>query len=463
MTTPYDGEQLESEPDQFEEYEEELTEEQKGQLIEGVKKVEEILGDIDGISKEVIEDTLWYYYFDVDQTVNYLREKYKRDSDTSTSRSQDGLNSASASSIKLGLNSLSKVHSPTLTKETLSSKDTPLVDTQTNSLIKPNALSKQSIGKSTESSSKLTLGDITSRLSLASNSISSTTNKSISTSILGSGKPLAPLSSSTLSKSSLNQDRYSAKSNSTFNISNQIGINPNVKALSPLPSSLSKNKVNGLTGLQSLQRPLSTGSKHNGPISLSDLSGKISRDGNKDHTHTNIITSALSALSNLSLSNEESSKKSQLKSNLSKAEPVKLQSSSRLSLLSPLVKSEQASKTEKKPSNIPHINNRDLPSTYMLPNPPDQPSPAPVTPLDTPLQNSNLIAPPSVFAISVFERLDQDLAELQPNEKDHKFFYSMQSELLPRSVTPFKFNSPSPDDTILAAQAHRSGGKLEAR
>ena len=40
------------------------------QLRQATAKVKSIIGET--IDEATIKDTLWYYYFDVDQTVNYL-------------------------------------------------------------------------------------------------------------------------------------------------------------------------------------------------------------------------------------------------------------------------------------------------------------------------------------------------------------------------------------------------------
>jgi hypothetical protein len=42
-------------------------------MRDGLRRTREVLGnDIPGLTDKVIEDTLWNYYFDVPQTVNYI-------------------------------------------------------------------------------------------------------------------------------------------------------------------------------------------------------------------------------------------------------------------------------------------------------------------------------------------------------------------------------------------------------
>jgi hypothetical protein len=45
----------------------------QGHLKEGLRRAREIFGsDIPGLTDTEIEDSLWYYYFDVSKTVNYI-------------------------------------------------------------------------------------------------------------------------------------------------------------------------------------------------------------------------------------------------------------------------------------------------------------------------------------------------------------------------------------------------------
>lgn len=46
------------------------------QLKEGLRKVRTVLGnDIPGLTDKGIQDSLWYYFFDVEKTVNYILSK----------------------------------------------------------------------------------------------------------------------------------------------------------------------------------------------------------------------------------------------------------------------------------------------------------------------------------------------------------------------------------------------------
>jgi hypothetical protein len=41
-----------------------------------LKEVRQILGDTPGIKDSEIKETLWYYYFDVEQTISWLLSNY---------------------------------------------------------------------------------------------------------------------------------------------------------------------------------------------------------------------------------------------------------------------------------------------------------------------------------------------------------------------------------------------------
>lgn len=48
------------------------------QLQDGVRQVREVLGtDIPGLTDPNIEESLWYYYFDVTKTVNYILSAFQ--------------------------------------------------------------------------------------------------------------------------------------------------------------------------------------------------------------------------------------------------------------------------------------------------------------------------------------------------------------------------------------------------
>ncbi|RHZ72463.1 hypothetical protein Glove_242g84 [Diversispora epigaea] len=52
-----------------------MTEVQKVQMKEGMKEVKSIIGQLDDINDEEIENTLWNYYFDVEKTISLLLDK----------------------------------------------------------------------------------------------------------------------------------------------------------------------------------------------------------------------------------------------------------------------------------------------------------------------------------------------------------------------------------------------------
>lgn len=52
-----------------------MSPEEQEQMKARVAVVYNALGDQSGFSKEKIEETLWYYYFDVDKSLAYLQSK----------------------------------------------------------------------------------------------------------------------------------------------------------------------------------------------------------------------------------------------------------------------------------------------------------------------------------------------------------------------------------------------------
>jgi hypothetical protein len=62
----------------------------EAQLKAGVKQVRATLGDAINVSDETIRETLWYYYFHVDQTITYLLGTWKRDVYTRRCRAREG-------------------------------------------------------------------------------------------------------------------------------------------------------------------------------------------------------------------------------------------------------------------------------------------------------------------------------------------------------------------------------------
>lgn len=50
----------------------ELSEDDRAAMDEGVAHVYSVIGDDTSISLQTIQDTLWYYYFDKEETVNFL-------------------------------------------------------------------------------------------------------------------------------------------------------------------------------------------------------------------------------------------------------------------------------------------------------------------------------------------------------------------------------------------------------
>ncbi|KAK6537314.1 Hsp70 suppressor, GTPase facilitates ribosomal subunit dissociation [Orbilia ellipsospora] len=64
----YDGED-----DYFEEEEEGMSPADKARMADGLRQVREVVGDdVPALTDEKIEETLWYYYFDVPKTITYL-------------------------------------------------------------------------------------------------------------------------------------------------------------------------------------------------------------------------------------------------------------------------------------------------------------------------------------------------------------------------------------------------------
>ncbi|EPS41099.1 hypothetical protein H072_4950 [Dactylellina haptotyla CBS 200.50] len=64
----YDGEE-----DYYEEEDQGMSPEDKAKMVDGLRRVREVLGDdVPSLTNERIEETLWYYYFDVEKSITYL-------------------------------------------------------------------------------------------------------------------------------------------------------------------------------------------------------------------------------------------------------------------------------------------------------------------------------------------------------------------------------------------------------
>lgn len=49
-----------------------MTEEDRAAMDDGVAHVYSVIGDDTSISLQTIQETLWYYYFDKEESVNFL-------------------------------------------------------------------------------------------------------------------------------------------------------------------------------------------------------------------------------------------------------------------------------------------------------------------------------------------------------------------------------------------------------
>ena len=58
--------------DEFDDGGEEMSEEDKQQMERATKKVRDVLGSDVMVSDKDIQDSLWYYFYDVEKTVNYI-------------------------------------------------------------------------------------------------------------------------------------------------------------------------------------------------------------------------------------------------------------------------------------------------------------------------------------------------------------------------------------------------------
>lgn len=50
----------------------EMTEDDRAAMDDGVAHVYSVIGDDTSVSLQTIQETLWYYYFDKEETVNFL-------------------------------------------------------------------------------------------------------------------------------------------------------------------------------------------------------------------------------------------------------------------------------------------------------------------------------------------------------------------------------------------------------
>jgi hypothetical protein len=49
-----------------------MTEDDRAAMDDGVAHVYSVIGDDTSVSLQTIQETLWYYYFDKEETVNFL-------------------------------------------------------------------------------------------------------------------------------------------------------------------------------------------------------------------------------------------------------------------------------------------------------------------------------------------------------------------------------------------------------
>ncbi|CAG8730886.1 17318_t:CDS:2, partial [Racocetra persica] len=66
----------------------EMTLKQKTQMEEGKIKVKSVIGQLEGVTDKDIEDTLWHYFFDTEQTINWLLDKVHKSQAKKQKRSQ---------------------------------------------------------------------------------------------------------------------------------------------------------------------------------------------------------------------------------------------------------------------------------------------------------------------------------------------------------------------------------------
>ncbi|KAI5787746.1 P-loop containing nucleoside triphosphate hydrolase protein [Pyronema domesticum] len=64
--------------DEDEEEQREMTAEERAQMKSGLKATRDVLGTVPGLTDAEIEESLYYYYFDVEKTINYLLNKYAK-------------------------------------------------------------------------------------------------------------------------------------------------------------------------------------------------------------------------------------------------------------------------------------------------------------------------------------------------------------------------------------------------
>lgn len=65
------------EADPYEDESEPITDEQREQLATGVARVQSVLDGVE-IPRAEIEETLWYYYFDVEKSIEYLLSQHSK-------------------------------------------------------------------------------------------------------------------------------------------------------------------------------------------------------------------------------------------------------------------------------------------------------------------------------------------------------------------------------------------------
>ncbi|CAG8580917.1 7997_t:CDS:10, partial [Dentiscutata heterogama] len=447
----------------------EMTLKHKKQMEEGKIKVKSVIGQVEGVTDKDIEDTLWYYYFDTEKTINWLLDKVHKAQSRKQKQSQKQAPSNNSQENKdpnINMNN-------SLLKDGYLCPTTPRTKTPIFRCSQPVI---DSLSKNSKIISCITLWDIWSGHNVNWRRLLNNTKSSVETPIfalnqncfargglLGGADSENPNSQTRLS--SIRSTSASLVSLSDLSSNSRSSVKQSQKSsLSALAAnslqkkdseSLTKSVLSSNSGQQSQGLSLSSLaqeslSRSTGRISLTKLVPSKSKT-----THSSQSTNLNTRISQKLISSDLNFSKTRLSTtspNLSDSTHPLEQSSSNLDSNASI--SFNSNHTEhsflkssfgSQPLNfqkdtIPHFPTTDSVNTLQIQAP-----------------SNPLIAPPSIFAIAMFAKL-QDV-QLPSNDLFTFELYATGSS----NQEGFAFDKPSPDDIVLNAQSKKASSASKSK
>ncbi|CAG8609156.1 17331_t:CDS:10, partial [Cetraspora pellucida] len=405
----------------------EMTLKQKTQMEEGKIKVKSVIGQVEGITDKDIEDALWHYYFDTEQTINWLLDQVHKSQARKQKRSQKQVTSNNSQENKdLNINTNSSLLEDEHLCTTTSRTKTPILECSQSVTDSP--------PKNNRTISCITLWDIWSGHNVNWRHILNNPRSSVET-------PIFALKQSRFTRGGLlggadsetpNSQQRLSSTRSTYaslsDLSSAIPSNSGLQRQGLSLSSLAQESLSHSTGRISLTKLVPNKSKTINSSQATNLNIGISQKltSNLNLSKTKPLTTLLNtsdSTPSLKLLSSYSGFNSSASPNLNNVEHSSLKYSAGF-------QSSNFQKQTMLPSSL-----ADNTSTLRVQSP-----------------SNPLIAPPSIFAIAIFAKL-QDV-QLPSNDLFTFELYSTGS----RNQKGFAFDQPSPDDIVLNAQSKKTSG-----